>query len=442
MSDQQHTSELPPELEGNQPQGDGLCTSADPNEIRRTDPDYILYDPTNGGNRQWDDPGFFWLNEQIIVVPLPDGSLFATWTSEHLGHHRHLLRIMQAKSNDGGRSWNGVRVIDGEGSGGSGPAAWQVPVVTQSGLIYLFYMYNPKPGNGGFGGSVRCRVSRDAGETWSSPADLSLPKGTCDSDDPSVTSIWISISAPLADGHGRPLMSFTRWATSANIPGGVNVGIKDRHSQIEIVRLDNIGTDPAPYDIELTPLLIDCPITAPHESIDGASFAQEPYMVRLPDTRLFMVFRTNRGEPWYTVSESDGETWRTPEPMLNRDRGAKLKQCVSPCPVFRLADGEYRFLFNNNDGYTFGAESRWDVRNRRPGYLCRGTFDADAHQPIAWGEPELFIENHGVPWGPVNLGRVEAAAYPSVTVLNGESILWYPDRKGFIVGKKLTSRGE
>lgn len=434
MNKQQHALELPPELDIHQTPCDDSYSGANPNEIRRTKPDYILYDPTNRSNRSWDDPDFFWLNEQLLVVPLLDGSLLATWTSERLAPH--LLRIMQAKSYDGGRSWSGVRFIDGDGLGDSGPAAWQVPVVTPSGNIYLFYMYNPKPGSGGFGGNVRCRVSYDNGETWSSPADLSFPRGSYDSDDPSVAPVWIAISVPLWDRQGRPLLAFTRWATAVDVPAG-NVGIKERYSHIEIVRLDNLGTDPPPCDITLTPLLINTPITAPHESIEDASFAQEPYMVRLPDDRLFMVYRTNRGEPWYTVSGNDGETWRTPEPMRYSDGEEVLKQCVSPCPVYQLASGDYVFLFNNNDGYVFGAESRWDVRNRHPSYLCRGTYNGDTHQPIEWEKPELFIENQGVPWGPKNLARYEAAAYPSITIENDESILWYPDRKGFLVGKKI-----
>ena len=36
------------------------------------------------------------------------------------------------------------------------------------------------------------------------------------------------------------------------------------------------------------------------------------------------------------------------------------------------------------------------------------------------------------------MGRLEAAAYPSLTETDDGFLLWYPDRKGFLVGKHLT----
>lgn len=428
-------SDLPPELLDGTRTSPEVAGSADPREITRTDPDYVLYDPTGGSPREWSDPDFFWLNEQILVVPLADGSLLATWTSERLDPH--LLRIMYCKSFDGGTSWSTARFIDGDGLNGSGPAAWQVPVVTESGSIYLFYVHSPIQGAGAFGGNLRCRVSRDHGESWSLPVDLEFPRGRFDSADSSVPPIWVSISVPIRDAANRPLLSYTRWASTVDVPGGLDVGIKQRHSHIEILRMENIDDDPEPADIAITPLLLDRPVTAPHEDIDGASFAQEPYIVRLPDDRLFMVLRTNRGEVWYTVSDADGQSWRMAVPMRYHDGGSILKQCVSPCPVYQLDDHHFAFLFNNNDGFVFGAESRWDVRNRRPAYLCRGVFDPDARQPISWSDPALLIDNDAVPWGPPELSRFEAAAYPSLTIDEDGAILWYPDRKGFLLGKRL-----
>ena len=109
-----------------------------------------------------------------------------------------------------------------------------------------------------------------------------------------------------------------------------------------------------------------------------------------------MIIRTNRGETWYTVSDHGGTAWREAEPLRTRDGGDVLQQPASPCPVFALARGDYLFLFNANDGYAYGATSTWDVRNRRPAYLCRGEFRPGAHQPIWWSEPKLFIDNANV----------------------------------------------
>ena len=49
--------------------------TADPREIHRTRPDYVIHDPTGGRERPWDDDEFYWLNEHILVHPLGDGSL-------------------------------------------------------------------------------------------------------------------------------------------------------------------------------------------------------------------------------------------------------------------------------------------------------------------------------------------------------------------------------
>ena len=51
-------------------------------EIRRTEPDFVLYDPMGGKPPAWSDPDFFWLNEHILVQPNGRGELLAMWTSE------------------------------------------------------------------------------------------------------------------------------------------------------------------------------------------------------------------------------------------------------------------------------------------------------------------------------------------------------------------------
>jgi hypothetical protein len=57
---------------------DGTPSVASQNEIRRTQPDLILFDPTGGKPRAWSAPRFFWLNEQILVIQTADRNLLAT----------------------------------------------------------------------------------------------------------------------------------------------------------------------------------------------------------------------------------------------------------------------------------------------------------------------------------------------------------------------------
>jgi len=405
-----------------------------PDELARTNPDLLVHDPTAGVPREWDDPGFFWLNEQLLVVRTGETGLLATWTSERL--NPHVLRVACSRSEDGGQTWLGAEYIDGDGIGDGGPAAWQVPVIGPTGRIYLLYNYSPQPGAGPFCGGLRCRTSDDGGATWSLPADLRFPRSSIDSPDTDRPSIWISIAVPPVTDSGRALLGFTRWADNPGVAYGGS-GIKERYSHIEFLRFENLGEIPEAEDVQLTPLNVEKPITVPREDCQSASFAQEPYTVALPDGRFLMAMRTNRGQAWYALSEEGGVDWSQPQPMLNEDGGRAMLHPVAPCPVFRLSSHEYLFLFHNNDGYAFGAESRWDVRNRRPASVCLGQYRPDAEQPIWWGAPHMLIDNEAVPWGPEGKGRLEAAAYPSMTRTSDGHILWYPDRKGFLVGKHL-----
>ena len=86
--------------------------TADPREIHRTRPDYVIHDPTGGRERPWDDDEFYWLNEHILVHPLGDGSLLATWTAERLDAPC-LMRIGVKRSTDGGDSWSPLVWADG-----------------------------------------------------------------------------------------------------------------------------------------------------------------------------------------------------------------------------------------------------------------------------------------------------------------------------------------
>ncbi len=296
-------------------------------EIQRTGPDMVLFDPTGGKPHPWKDPDFFWLNEHIIVQPNGRGELLAMWTSERLKPWKWSVKY--AHSKDGGFTWTDAKLLDGP------KAAWQVPIICpKTGRIYVFMTH-------GFTyGGFRCYTSDDGGHTWSDPVELEFAKGP--TDHPGKQASWISPTVSHWDSKGRPLVGFTRWATNPRYPGGVA-----GHTQVEYFRIENLADKPAPKDLKISWLNLDDPITVPHAKKKGFSYAQEPYTVALPDGRLFVAMRTDSGLMWYSVSSDEGETWRKAEPLRYRDGSEPLKNPVSPCPILALERGDYVVLYNN-----------------------------------------------------------------------------------------------
>ena len=118
-------------------QAPGEEPDADPSdEIRRTKPDFVLYDPTGGKPPAWSDPDFFWLNEHVLVQPNGRGELLAMWTAERLKPFK--WRVMYAHSKDGGTTWTAAKLLDGP------RASWQVPIVApKTGRVTLRFPDSP-----------------------------------------------------------------------------------------------------------------------------------------------------------------------------------------------------------------------------------------------------------------------------------------------------------
>jgi hypothetical protein len=75
-------------------------------------------------------------------------------------------------------------------------------------------------------------------------------------------------------------------------------------------------------------------------------------------------------------------------------------------------------------------------RNRRPAFIALGEFRRGAEQPIWFSESKELMDNDGVGIGP--LKRIDIGVYPSVTRRQGRFVLWHPDRKFFLLGKRIT----
>jgi len=127
--------------------------------------------------------------------------------------------------------------------------------------------------------------------------------------------------------------------------------------------------------------------------------------------------------------------------LLNRDFGVPLLNPVGCDPIYQLADGRYALLYSNNRGDMEGGGAA-EAGPRRPCHLALGEFRPDADQPVWFSSPKVLMDTDDVgvdgvkntPETPRNGGL---SMYASFTTRNGKNILWYPDRKFFLLGKEI-----
>jgi hypothetical protein len=93
-------------------------------------------------------------------------------------------------------------------------------------------------------------------------------------------------------------------------------------------------------------------------------------------------------------------------------------------------------LHHNNSGRLNGCEPEDTRVNRRPAYIALGEFRPDAEQPLWFSDSKIFMDNDNVRLGPRQ--GIDIGVYPSFTTRNGENVLWHPERKFFLLGKRVT----
>lgn len=412
-------------------------------ELQRTHPDKIVYVPHREDLRDLD-------NEHFLVFHAPKSSdLIAIWTQgdAESGRYQH---VACSRSADGGETWTEPVTLAGPDGDDGRIASWAFPVVSRTGRIYCFYNR--------FTGIIDTHraetslmmslFSDDDGHTWQDGGEIAMQRSPLDHPDPSVPPNWIVWQKPVRDSQGRWLASMTRHMSAAIRPKPA--GPWQGFSQCEFIRFDNLDEGVHPQDLKLSWLPLGgkgLRVQHPARTDVELSLCQEPSLVLLPDKRLFCTMRTMTGRVYYSVSEDDGETWRVPEVLCYEDGGDEVLQPIVCCPVYALSDGRYILVYHNNDGTAGGGRGPWDSdRNRRPAYIAVGEFRPNAHQPIWFGKPIFFCDSDGVAVGPAQNGdnrferpfRVEVATYTSYTEHNGQRVLWYPDRKFFLLGRILT----
>ncbi len=399
-------------------------------EVNRTAPDFITYIPKSSDGSTGDTG-----NEHFLVEALPGGGLFAIWTqSSYEGHPDQ--HIVFTKSLDGGKTWPAPKTIAGpEPERGLGMASWAFPLVSRSGRIYV--IFNRHIGvNDVFThttGLMACIYSDDQGETWSDQVLLPMPRSIWDNPDPKIPINWIVWQKPVRLSTGKYLAGWTHWVSPAVRPPAPRPEWWAEAAVVEFMRFENIDDDPAPEDLKITYLMSGEKalqvglIGYPHVPV-----VQEPSWVEMPDGRLFVVMRTTLGSPYYSVSDDQGETWSLPEPLRQYDDGPVLPHPCSPCPIYRLNETNYVFFYHNHDGHFQHYTPSDSNQHRRPICLARAEFRPGARQPLWFSEPWFFMDNGGVP-----VLRADLAMYASTTPNEEGLVLWYPERKFFLLGKKV-----
>jgi hypothetical protein len=379
-------------------------------------------------------------NEHFLVFPIQGGEkLLAIWTQSSVEGYgdNHLVMAESSDSEKWSEPWYVAGAKKGQSKGHQ--ASWGFPIVADTGRIYVFYtkdvgLYDFDSQTTGTMGIV---YSDDCGKHFTDGEDILFPRTPFDHPDSKIPPNFIVWQKPIKDSKGRFFAGYTRWSSEKACPQ-VHDGWFSRDSRVHFMRFDNIHEGPDPKNIKITFLPGEnVGLTVGFPGDETVSVAQEPSIVLLPDNRIFCVMRTFTGYIWYCVSSDDGNSWTKPEVLRYRDDGEKIKQPIASCPVFPLSDGSFLLVFHNNDGNLGSYKPKDALYNRRPAYAAHGTFMPEAKQPVWFSEPIQMLDNDGKIIGPK--GTCEIATYPSFTEFQGKQVLWYPDRKYFLLGKYITN---
>jgi hypothetical protein len=254
---------------------------------------------------------------------------------------------------------------------------------------------------------------------------------------------WIVWQKPVRDLSGGYLAGYTHWVNRAVAHLKEVSQWPEIESVVEFMRYTNVDEAPEPRHLEIrTSAWGPDALRVPHRDHPHLSVVQEPSLVRLPDERLFCAMRTCTGYIWWSQSSDDGETWCSPRPLLYRDHGRPLLNPVAPDPIYRLSDGRYLLLYHNNRGGRAAGGSN-DATPREPLTLSLGEYRPGADQPIWFSPPKLFMATEGIGVDGVrrNVEDRESGSlsmYSSFTRRKGNDVLWYPDSKFFLLGKRIT----
>lgn len=387
-------------------------------------PDFVVFmpkQPMDITKRNPALPGDTYNDHFQVIYDEQRKMLFAFWTqaSREADIDQH---IAFSRSFDGGLSWTEPVILAGSPNKKNPGllASWQQPMLAKSGRLYCLWNQQTTS-RGPHCGMMFGSYSDDAGETWSAPKMVPF-KVRMDNDPADITipPSWCNWQRPLRLGEGgKFLVGVSRHGKA---PYDERSGCK-----IDFMQFENIDDNPAVQDIELKHFCTNQEaLRAPSGLTKYEPAAEEAGIVKLPDGRLFALMRSSVGSPLWSQSRDNGVIWTQPQPLKDAAGNVYLHP-RSPCPIYdwkgcEAGSGMYFALVHN----TFDYEGENAYQNRGPLYLIAGRFDANAEQPIQFSAPKLFAPRRGA-----------NSFYTSYTVVDGTGILWFPDKKFYLLGKKV-----
>ena len=415
------------------------CCAAEMREIRLplgvTPYDFIVYHPEQSfdqrflndlskrGDRYNDHFQVIWDDRRRLM--------YAFWT-QGSWEGAPDIHVCFSKSADKGATWTPPILLAGsETRRNPRPKAYyQQPMLTKSGRLYC--LWHEQFVARGYLGSY----SDDAGETWSPPQVMGVRRMDQDPTDYRFSANWINWQRPLRIGReGRFFVAASRHGKA---PYDAMSGCKvefweflniDDDPEVSSIRLDYFATNRQALSVDRLAMKDYFRPTGNYASggREGPAI-EEASIVKLPDGRLFALMRSSIGHPVWSQSRDDGRTWSDLKPLRDRDGGTLYLHPRSPCPIYdrhgeSAASGEYFSFVHNAFDFTKDTAAR---QPRRQLYLIAGRFVPDAEQPIAFSTPKLFAPRH--------YGN---AFYTSYTVVDGEGVLWFPDVKYYLLGRKI-----
>ena len=398
--------------------------------------DYLVYRPRQEfDSRQFGDitkRGDAYNDHFHVIWDAARQTLFAFWTQASWEGAPD-MHVCFSKSADKGRTWTQPVLLAGsETRQYPRPGAYyQQPMLAKSGRLYC--LWTERLTVQGMVGTY----SDDAGETWTAPRAMNVRRMDQDPADWRRAPNYINWQRPLRLGRdGRFFVASSRHGKA---PYDEKDGCKiefweflniDDNPEVDAIMLDYfacnrqaLGVDKLPNDKGLF-----VPKFYPNRNppVPEGPAVEEAAIVKLPDGRLFALMRSSVGSPVWSQSKDGGRTWSGLKTLVDA-AGKPFPHPRSPCPIYdrggeAAASGEY-FAFIHN---AFDFTSQTACQPRPQLYLIAGRFDPDGDQPIRFSAPRLFCAR--------TYGN---SLYSSYTVVDGEGILWFPDVKYYLLGRKV-----